>query len=497
MSGVAQSEPLPESTLPALLGARSEPAPARAAVIPSLVRREIQRIGEGLRYPLIAALLIVLMALSAVTEGARYRSRLRGHDGIRASYEASLIRATPSKLAETQHPAIKPPWRLALAVDGGEAASPDVYQITLSPFSTPSLVRSQADDDGMPGPAPLDWMFAIRVVLALGTFLLGYDAICGDRERGTLKILLSYPVSRGQVLLAKFLALAASVALPFLVGAALSLALAAGQGLRFAGEELAKVGLVVALGLVAAVFWSLTALLVSTLHRSPAASLSVLLLLWVGIAVAIPAMGGLLAHGLVPIPGDEEVARRLDEVEDRISQRYHQGQENRWRGLQAAAANGYDWERISIRAQNERLAQQDAVRRDAFRRKLAQARAARSLASISPASLLEDLAERITSAGLRREESFLGQTAAFQRQLADVVRKADLQDPTSPHLHFAPEFLSQQIRVEESGIPRFHFQERTLAEGMAAARPLFVILALELAFLAAAAGYFFARYEAG
>jgi ABC-type transport system involved in multi-copper enzyme maturation permease subunit len=493
---VARSEPLSEPALPSFLGRSVERTSAGAPVVSSLFRRELQRIGDGARYPLIALLVIALMVLAAVTEGARYRSRVKAQEVILGPYQRELAEVTVAGLADKSHPAVKPPWRLAFAVDGGESIPADVYHATLSPFLVPSLESSLGDDDGLPGSTPLDWMFAIRTALALGAFLLGYDAICGDRERGTLKILLSYPVTRGQVLLAKFLALVASVAVPFLAGAALSLDLVALQGIRFAGEEWSKVGMTVTLGLAATACWSLAALLVSALHRSSAASLSVLLLLWVGIAVAVPAMGGLLARGFVPIEGDEAVARKLATVEGRIAVLYPNGKASKWRKPEEAKANGYDLEKISIEAQARRLRMRDDVRRQAFGGKLAQARAARRFASVSPASLFDDLAERLTGAGLWREESFLAQAAAFQKDLATAVSQADLKDPVSPHLHFAPSFLSARP-MPETAIPRFHFRERTVAEGLAAARPLLALLALELALLAAAAGFFFARYEAG
>lgn len=52
-------------------------------------------------------------------------------------------------------------------------------------------------------------------LLALG---LGYDAICGEFEQGTMNILLAYPVSRAEIFAGKFLGLALALLLALLGG---------------------------------------------------------------------------------------------------------------------------------------------------------------------------------------------------------------------------------------------------------------------------------------
>ncbi len=65
---------------------------------------------------------------------------------------------------------------------------------------------------------PLDMAIIIQVVLGLLALLLSYDAISGERERGTLAIALSNPVPRHTILLGKLLGGMISVALPLAAG---------------------------------------------------------------------------------------------------------------------------------------------------------------------------------------------------------------------------------------------------------------------------------------
>ena len=55
-------------------------------------------------------------------------------------------------------------------------------------------------------------------LIPLISLLLGFDAIVGERERGSLDLLLSLPITRLELLLGKYLGLAAALTLSTLVG---------------------------------------------------------------------------------------------------------------------------------------------------------------------------------------------------------------------------------------------------------------------------------------
>jgi len=58
-------------------------------------------------------------------------------------------------------------------------------------------------------------------LVPLIALLLGFDAIVGERERGSLDLLLALPITRAELLLGKYLGLAAALALAMLTGLAL------------------------------------------------------------------------------------------------------------------------------------------------------------------------------------------------------------------------------------------------------------------------------------
>ncbi len=76
----------------------------------------------------------------------------------------------------------------------------------------------------------------ISLVVPLVALVLGHDAVVGERERNTLGLLLSLPVGKLEVVLAKFLgrALALSIAVGLGLGAALAIAPAAERAVMVA-----------------------------------------------------------------------------------------------------------------------------------------------------------------------------------------------------------------------------------------------------------------------
>jgi ABC-type transport system involved in multi-copper enzyme maturation permease subunit len=468
-------------------------SPAKG-VVASIARHELRRLAASIRLRSVSLLLLVLLVLPALTGSARYRSELAAQAETVELYDAALAAATLDDLAELRHPALRPPWRQSWVVDGGQSATPNVYEQALSPLVAPVLRRAQRGNHRLPGPATLDWMFAIGVALSIAAFLLGHDAICGERQRGTLRLLLSQPIARWKILAGKLAALWLCLAVPLIVGSGISCALAAALGtVPLRGADLAAAGSVLLLGLWAAVLFVLVALAVSAASKLPSTSLSVLALLWVGAVVGVPALGNLLAHRLAPVPGEAELERRTAWIQQRIAER-HAGREGRWRAPAWAAADGYAWEQASARAENERRRLAERIEQESLGAKLRQARLARTLSCLSPALLVHDLGERLTGTGLARDAAYLAQARAFRPSLEEHVRRIDAADPQSPHVLFFRGYLSSRA-VDPEAVPRFVFRELSAAESLTRSAPRLAVLGLETVLLAALAWLLFARLE--
>lgn len=138
-------------------------------------------------------------------------------------------------------------------------------------FAVFSLVIAYAGgaQQGTVGLRSLEFTIASLVSLViylvpLIALLLGFDAIVGERERGSLDLLLALPITRGELLLGKYLGLAGALALAMLAGLAL---VGAALVREFAGAALFHYGgFVLSAILMGLAFLSL-AVLMSVLAR--------------------------------------------------------------------------------------------------------------------------------------------------------------------------------------------------------------------------------------
>lgn len=114
-------------------------------------------------------------------------------------------------------------------------------------------------------------------LMPLIALILGYDSVVGERERGSLDLLLSLPITRFELLLGKYLGLAAALALATLLGFGLVGIAIAWQGGSYALYH--YIGFMLSALLLGMVFLSL-AMLVSTFARSKSTASGAAIGLW-------------------------------------------------------------------------------------------------------------------------------------------------------------------------------------------------------------------------
>ena len=121
-------------------------------------------------------------------------------------------------------------------------------------------------------------------LLPLIALMLAYDAVVGESERGTMLLLLAYPVARWQVILGKYLGHCAILLIAILIGyggaAVLIVALSGGD----AGAWQAYLALMASSMLLGAAFVGL-GYLVSTLVRERATAAGLAIALWLFLVV--------------------------------------------------------------------------------------------------------------------------------------------------------------------------------------------------------------------
>jgi ABC-2 type transport system permease protein len=135
-------------------------------------------------------------------------------------------------------------------------------------------------------------------LMAIG---LGFDAVNGEHNRRTLSRVLSQPIYRDALLIGKFLAglatLAISLVVLWLLVIGLGLVL---LGVPPSGEEILRTLAFLLVALAYAGLWLAAAILFSIVFRSPATAALITLGLWLFLTILWPALSPAIAHAIAP-----------------------------------------------------------------------------------------------------------------------------------------------------------------------------------------------------
>jgi Cu-processing system permease protein len=177
-----------------------------------------------------------------------------------------------------------------------------VFAITIAYFG--------GAQQGMVGFHGIDVTIASLVSLViylvpLIALILGFDAIVGERERGSLDLLLSLPLTRAELLLGKFLGLSATLALSTVLGFGLAGVALAVQG-QGADALLHYAGFVLSAVLLGMSFLSM-AVALSVIAADRARASGAAIALWFGFVLVFD----LLLLGALVTVGDSPLGARV------------------------------------------------------------------------------------------------------------------------------------------------------------------------------------------
>ena len=153
-----------------------------------------------------------------------------------------------------------------------------------------------------------DMVYIVSVVLSLLAILFAFDSICGEKESGTLRLMLANPVPRDSILLGKWVGGYVVLVLPFLIAAIGGLGYAWQRGaLEASGENLQRLAALLAVAcLYISVFFTLSLFVSATTHRA-ATALFLCLLIWVAWILVVPNLAPVVAKIVSPAPSVEKI----------------------------------------------------------------------------------------------------------------------------------------------------------------------------------------------
>jgi ABC-type transport system involved in multi-copper enzyme maturation permease subunit len=461
---------------------------------------------------LVCTVLILLSVFAGIRE---YKESMKRYDAASQLVSQDLQNQTSWSRIKTK--AYRAPDPMQILVSGLE------YDIgRWSPVSgqnTAKLKNSIYSDESIYAVfRVVDFTFIVQFVLTLFAILFTYNAVCGEREDGTLRLVFSNPVSRARYLMAKcagaWLGLVVPISIPILLGMLMILL----AGVPITAGHWVKIVLLMSISLLLFTFFVVLGVFISLLTRRTSLSLLTALVVWVLFILIIPRVGIMSAGSAVRVPSVAEIEGQINGYAKERWDEFYKSMEDRFAQMQGAkgTATEVDEERLwSIMQAEDSLRKSVAeeinrydlkLREDLRQRKIRQENLALALARFSPASAYQLGAMSLAGTNLdiktRYEEAINDYRTQFvtfadrkQAESGDMAARMIALSVTDSSSNFTMSGGRSNKALDLSGLPRFEAPALNFADAVSPAIVDFGILALYtiLAFMAAFIA--FLRYD--
>jgi ABC-type transport system involved in multi-copper enzyme maturation permease subunit len=279
------------------------------------IKKELLSNIISLRYVLTFLLFVALTLGSTITRTSIYKKHLADNQAAKAEFRHVMEEAKYSWQSQGVGITVEqPPNPLSIFVSGLENEM--TRSFSLSDWTEPKTGLRKLNNPSFQYNLPLDMVTVIAIVCSLLAMLLIFDAVCGEREQGTLKLLLSGPVPRDVIIVSKLAAGLATLLAPLLIAWALNcLYVFVIARVGFAPDQYVRLGWVIILSVAYIAFFFALGIAVSSLVQRTATALAICLFFWIMFVLAIPNLVPLAVKHFVPIPPRSKILLEKDAID--------------------------------------------------------------------------------------------------------------------------------------------------------------------------------------
>ena len=340
---------------------------------------------------------------------------------------------------------------LGFIAEGNKKQLPDGVQIDFFRISNPEYYQN--GDVILPSSMALDWNNILILLISFVCIFFSYDTFSGEKMNGTLKLMMSNPVSRNQLIMGKYLGICFILFLPFITGVIITvLVLLLSPAIQLSTYQITGILYYV---FAAILFISLNVfigMLISALTSKPIVSLSLVLLVWLVFSIVVPGVGWIISQKTTPVES-------LNSINDQLSAEDRALGRSRWNGT---------WKTPTpeVLVNKDHFDKQTEISNriwNNYRNSLfTQAKSGISVSDFSPFQVFRFLGEQIADVGFSRYQNFYSQVKNYHMGFKDFVIEKDKADKESFHLiwsmpYYTRNFMSlKPVNYEE--IPKFEYQ---------------------------------------
>jgi ABC-type transport system involved in multi-copper enzyme maturation permease subunit len=467
-------------------------------MLKTIIKKEILETITSAKFVFTFLLCAVLILLSVYTGLSNFRADQKEFTAAVSLNKKNLEnQSSYTSLADLGTKINKAPQVLSAIASGVDEAVGRVATVNVK--YDPNLVDSKYGSNPVFSVfGALDLTFIVKIVLSLFAILFTYDAIVGEKERGTLKLTLSNRVPRDRLILGKVIGGFISLLIPLIIPLILSLLIIlVYPNITMSGDDWIRLLLMFLMFfLYLSVFFTL-GLLVSARTNKSSTSFLILLFIWVTFVTIIPKVSVMAAGRLYPIPSVHEITAKKDAFLQQI-QGMSQKQAMDWikanspKTPQEQSAFLEKLKKYLEDFQQELTAKIDAnnaaLERDYQARKKSQEMLAINLSRISPASALTFSTMSLARTGLDEHESFLTSIRAYKPIFTKWANSKMIKS-----IDFTG--TGQTVKVVLDDMPMHKFDSESLSKSFSRTLPDFGLMLFLIIIFFAGAYVSFLKYD--
>ena len=289
----------------------------------TLIKKEIVTTVLDFRFVIASLLFLVLIPLGMYVSRKDYEQRLANYNLEHQMYRQKYGKEVSSKV-EVQ--GFRPPSVLSIFASGLDHYIPDkIITSRTGIFNTTKDIRAGDSPSLLFG--RMDLLFNVCFVASLVALVFTFSSVSGEKQAGTLGLMLANSIPRSHILLSKIAGNYICLLIPFVISLLIaSIILELSQEISILLPQLYPSFLIIlAVTLVFILTMVTLGVLISGMTQKPIISMTVSLFVWVIIVLALPKVSPMLARIIYPVEAEQVVNLRkqmaLEDIEKTFKQK--------------------------------------------------------------------------------------------------------------------------------------------------------------------------------
>ncbi len=460
-------------------------------MLKTLIKKEITATIFDLCFVIAMLLCVVLIPLGMYVSSKDYEHRLSAYQIKHQEYRQRHGKGVEP---HTEAQAFRPPSILSIFATGVDPFMPDkITTVRSGLFRTTK--ESIIDNPNSLLFGKVDFIFSVVFIVSLAALIFTFNSFSGERERGTLRLIIANSVPRSRILLAKLLGNYIALSIPFIISVLVALLiLDASPDVSIISSNVWPSFLVI-MGVTFLFMLCMVSLglCISAFTRNSMDSIVLAFFVWAILAITVPKVSPMVADVLYPVEGAnvfdtnkrliaddidyelieerEEFRKKcFDEIGAPESDMYT-SQPRTELGMKADAKFEQEFAPIAERYQKRLAAALRRLEQDYKRRTNVRSSIAMNLSRVSPVSSYTYILSELSGTGVTEPDNFTQNAQRYQDQVKQAVydkiivrrergggekyeypNEFDPRDATVPEMMYTYPTLTQALQASQLDI---------------------------------------------